>query len=136
MAKNKTKINSRWLTERVNLKYLLNTWTVITISLFILDFFSNNLYDSTASAIGIIYLALLGIYVGEKEFIRWKTKFSSKFSGEYFVVVWTIIMVIFVIAAPLSLGAFRIPADFAVVYTSVIGVFAITQHSKNLKSQR
>jgi len=132
---NKNIKKDTWLSERFDLKVILNIWTFVTIILFSIDFFSGNMYDSATSVISVIYLALLGIYVGEKEFIRWKTDFYSKFSGEVFVAVWTTVMVIFVIAAPLSQGFFRVPAEFAVVYTSVVGVFAISQHSKNLKKQ-
>ena len=129
IEKKKATINRRIL------KLILNFWTIVTIGLLVLDFFSGNKYNSSVSAIGAIYLAMLGIYVSEKEFIRWKTKFSSKFIGESFVGVWTAIMAMFVIAAPLSNGAFSVPTEFPVIYTSVIGVFAITQHSKSLKRQ-
>jgi len=132
MKTKKSKING-FLPARLDLKLILNLWTAITICLFMLDFFSGNIYDSAAASVGVIYLAMLGIYVGEKEYIRWKTKFASKFTGEVFVIIWTIVMAIFAIGAPLSLGAWKIPAEFAVVYTSVVGVFAISQHSKNLK---
>lgn len=125
--------NGQWWAERISLKLILNLWTIATIFVFSLDFFSGNQFDSSASVIGIIYMALLGIYAGEKEYIRWKTKFIPKFIGEAFVAIWTIIMLTFVIVAPLSQGYCRIPGEFAVVYTTVIGVFAITQHSKNLK---
>ncbi|MFA6322640.1 MAG: hypothetical protein WCX71_04155 [Candidatus Buchananbacteria bacterium] len=124
--------NNHWLTERISLKWLLNTWTIITIFLFMADFFSGNQFDSTASVIGLIYMALLGIYAGEKEYIRWRSQFNSKFIGEAFVGIWTAVMIIFALTAPFSQGNFRVPAEFAVVYTSVVGVFAITQHSKNL----
>lgn len=44
-----------------SLKILLNVWTILTILIFVLDFFSGNKFDSQAGAIGIIYLAILGI---------------------------------------------------------------------------
>ena len=128
--------NKKHLTDRWVLKIILDFWTMLTIGLFTLDFFSGNKFDSTASAIGVIYLAILGIYVTEKEYIRWKNKFMSRFLGESFIVIWTMIMVIFVVVAPLSQGQFRIPAEFAIVYTSVIGAFAISQHSKSLHGRK
>jgi hypothetical protein len=118
---------SRWI-----FKIILNSWTVIAIFIFCLDFFSGNKYDSVSSAIGIIYLAILGIYAGEKEYSRWKNHFISQFLGEAFVILWTIMMVIFVITAPLSLGRFRVPAELAIVYTSVVGIYIITKRSKTL----
>ena len=122
---------NRWI-----LKMILNLWTIIAMLLFSLDFLSGNKFDSSASAIGVIYLAILGIYAGEKEYSRWKSKFISNFIGETFVVIWTGLMAFFVIAAPLSSGMYKIPPEFAIVYTSVIGVFALTRHSKALKSRK
>lgn len=106
------------------------------MALFVIDFISGNKFDSSASVIGIIYLAILGIYVSEKEYIRWRSKFISYFLGEGFIIAWTVIMVMFVIGAPLSFGRFRLPAEFAMVYTSVVGAYAISQHSKNLYQQK
>jgi membrane protease YdiL (CAAX protease family) len=122
------KKDQKYRMDRWILKLILNLWTVLTIVLFIADFLSGNKFDTTASAIGIIYLGILGIYVSEKEYSRWKTKFMSRFLGEGFVIIWTVVMVIFVVAAPLSEGRFRIPAEFALIYTSVIAAFALTQH--------
>lgn len=121
-------LHHRWV-----LKTILNFWTILTIILFSIDFFSGNKYDTSASAIGIIYLAILGIYISEKEYARWKVKFMSRYLGEWFVVAWTVLMFIFVILAPLSNGYYRIPGEFAIVYTGVIAAFAISQHSKALR---
>lgn len=122
--------------SRISIKIILDIWTILTIFLFIFDFLSGNKFDSSVSAIGVIYLAILGIYTGEKEYDRWKTRFISRFSGELYVVIWTIIMVIFAILAPFSNGYYKIPAEFALVYTSVVGVFAITRHSRDLHEKK
>lgn len=135
MKKNKKQKNSNWR-HRLILKIILNFWTLAAMIFFLADFFSGNRFDSTASSIGIIYLALLGIYVGEKEYTRWKNKFVSKFLGESFVILWTIIMVIMVIIAPFTQGLFRVPEQFAIIYSSVIGVFAVTQYSKTMRERK
>jgi hypothetical protein len=137
IMKNKklTPIEKKMLLNRRILKLILNFWTILTITLFTVDFFSGNRFDSSAGVVGIIYMAILGIYAGEKEYVRWKTKFVSYFIGEAFVILWTIIMAIFVVLAPLSAGAYKLPAEFAIVYTSTIGIFAITRHSKSLKNE-
>lgn len=123
----KTKFD-RWI-----LKILLNFWSVIALILFIADFASQNLLDSAASAVGVIYVAILGIYVSEKEYVRWKDSYKSNYLGESFVVLWTIVMALFVILAPVSGGYYRIPEEFALVYTSIIGIFAISRQSRNLR---
>jgi|SRR3989344_6797708 len=119
-----------------SLKILVNVWSFITIIMFGADFFSGNQFDSQAGGIGVIYLAILGIYAGEKEFTRWHNDFVSQFVGESFIVIWTAVMITFVVLAPLSGGLFRVPAEFALVYTSVVGIFAVTQHSKLMRSRR
>lgn len=84
----------------------------------------------------MIYLGILGIYAGEKEYTRWKKKFESDHIGEIFVIIWTIAMIFFVITATLSRGMYRLPSEFAVVYTSVVGIFAITARSKALRGDK
>ncbi|MFA6410242.1 MAG: hypothetical protein WCW26_01545 [Candidatus Buchananbacteria bacterium] len=122
---------SRWV-----FKLILNSWTLVTIFIFALDFFSGGRYNSSASAIGIIYLAILSLYAGEKEYTRWKNNFISCFLGEGFVVVWTAVLIIFALTAPLSEGRFKIPAELAVIYTSVVGVYIITKRSKSLRERK
>ncbi|MDD2807123.1 MAG: hypothetical protein PHW95_01195 [Patescibacteria group bacterium] len=122
--------------SRLVLKAIVDIWGILTIILFFVDFLSNNRFDSSASVIGIIYLAILGIYASDKEFSRWKNSFISRFLGEIFVIAWTAIMIIFVVTATISHGQYKVPADFAVVYTSVLGVFAITQRSKELHEHK
>lgn len=119
-----------------SLKILLNIWTILTILTFLLDFFSGHKFNSQAGAIGIIYLAILGIYAGDKEYTRWNENFISHFLGETFIVAWTALMIMFVMIAPLSQGLLKVPAEFALVYTGVVGVFVITQRSKSLHHKR
>jgi len=127
----KNKNNNIFL-DRLVLKILLNFWTTLAMLFYVIDFFSGNIFNTSSSAIGVIYLAILGIYTGEKEYSRWKTKFKSRFLGESFIVIWTMIMAMFVIISPLSNGAYKVPEEFALVYTAIIGVFAVTYHSKTI----
>ena len=121
---------------RWTLKIILNTWTIVAITIFSVDFLSQNKINSSASAIGIIYLGILGIYASEKEYSRWKKKFESDHIGELFVIAWTVVMIFFVFVATFSKGIYTLPGEFAIVYTSVIGVFAITARSKALRSNK
>jgi len=122
--------------DRLVLKVILNFWTVLTMAFFMLDFFSSHEFDIASSAISIIYMAILGIYTSEKEYERWKNRFTSQFAGEGFVIAWTIIMAIFVIMAPFSDGLYKIPEESAVMYTVVIGVFAVSNHSKRIHNRK
>ena len=134
MFLNKDKENS--LFDRVVLKRILNFWTVLAMAFFLADFFSGHRFDVSASSIGVIYLAILGIYTSEKEYVRWRYKFQSKFTGEGFVIAWTVIMALFVILAPLSHGNYKVPEEFAVMYTAIIGVFAVSHHSKRIRQRK
>lgn len=129
----KNQFPARLTRQRLILKVILNFWTVLTMVVFVLDFLSAHGFNAAASAVGTIYLALLGIYVSDKEYSRWRSTFNSRYFGETFVILWTIIMALFVITAPFSQGAYSVPSEFALVYTGVIGVFAVSQHSKALK---
>lgn len=112
--------------------FILDIWSIVALSLLTLDFFSQNKFDSAASSVGIIYVALLGMYVGQKEFSRWHSHFVDRRLGEAFIIVWTVLMVTFTIIATLSGGAYRVPEEFATIYTSVIVIFVLSRHSKSL----
>ena len=83
----------------------------------------------------VIYIGVLGLYVTSKEYYRWKSKekFESKYFGEIYVVIWTIIMLTFVMVAFISNGLMKIPGEFVTTYISALGIFAISQQSKNFK---
>jgi len=106
------------------------------MAFFLADFFSGHQFDISASSVGIIYLAILSIYTSEKEYTRWKNDFKSKFLGEGFVIVWSIIMALFVILTPLSNGYYIVPEQFAVMYTAIIGIFAVSHHSKRVRQRK
>ena len=79
------------------LRFLAGLWGWLTIIIFILDFFNGHLYKSAITNIAIIYGAILAMYVGSKEYRRWKEKkaYQSKHWGELYVVAWTVLMVFF-----------------------------------------
>ena len=122
--------------DRFVLKVILNFWTVLTMALFVADFLSGHHFSVSATAISIIYLAILGIYTSEKEYARWRDNFQSKFVGEGFVIGWTIIMAFFVILAALFSDIYKVPEEFAAMYTAIIGVFAVSYHSKRIHKRK
>ncbi|MBU1131422.1 hypothetical protein KJ840_04785 [Patescibacteria group bacterium] len=116
-------------------KNLSNLWGIIAMGFFIIDFFSYHRYSVGTSAVSVIYIGVLGLYVTSKEYYRWKSKekFESKYFGEIYVVIWTIIMLTFVMVAFISNGLMKIPGEFVTTYISALGIFAISQQSKNFK---
>ena len=117
-------------------RWLTALWTIVAMGLFILDFISGHKYNVTTSSVGIIYITVLTLFVGNKEFSRWYRTHQSTFFGEIFIVVWTILMMCLVIIAPLSKGKYRISGDIIGVYTAVLTIFLISRKSKALSEKR
>ncbi len=118
-------------------KWLADFWGYLTIIIFIVDFFyqEKNLIASTGSA--IIYTAVLVIYVTNKEFNRWQQKsFSSHYLGEIFIILWSIILIFFVMLAIASNGIYQVRPEFYTTYITILGIFAISLNSKNLKQKK
>ena len=105
------------------------------MGLFVVDFFSYHTYDVATSSAAVIYIGVLTIYVGSKEYYRWKipSKFQSKYTGEVFIFVWTIVMMTFVIFAFMANGLFKIPSEFMATYIYILGVYAVSQQSKSFR---
>ncbi len=117
-------------------KRLTNLWTLITISLFTLDFLSHHRYPSGAASVGAIYIGILGLYVGTKEFDRWQHDYASTAKGERFIVAWTAIVIAMALWAVLSGGRYTLPTEIVATYIAVLSVFALSQRSKFLNTQR
>ena len=101
------------------------------MAFFTVDFLTYGKYDSLAGAIGASYIVILGLYVGTKEFDRWKGNHFSRYMGEYFVIFWTVLLIGFIAAIILSANSYRLPSEIITIYISVLGIFAITQKSKS-----
>ena len=117
-------------------KWLTNIWTLIVLALYLIDFFSGNKYNASVGVISVIYISLLSLYVGSKEFDRWTRKYQSVAHGELFVILWSVIIVVMAISATFSEGRYHIPSEVLATYIAVLGVFAITQKSKHLKKSK
>ena len=98
---------------------------------FIIDFLSFGKYNELAGAISAIYISILGLYVGRKEYERWRGRHFSRYLGEYFTLFWTALMIGFILTIMIAENDFYLPSEFVTVYISVLGVFALTQQSKN-----
>lgn len=114
-----------------NWRWLSHLWALITIILFILEFFCGARFDSAATASAIIYISTLGIFVSTKEFGRWQVSYLEKHLGECFVFLWSGLMLLFVIMLVCQ-SNYKIPIEFIPTYIAVLGIFALTQHSKRL----
>jgi hypothetical protein len=122
--------------QQLLLKLLVNSWAFLTLIIFWLDFLKSGLFDSLTSVIGIIYVGILGIYAGNKEFDRWQVHHQSKFRGEIFVLIWTLSIIAMTIIAITTNEIVQLPKDTAAIYTAVLAIFAISQKSKTLFGQK
>ena len=117
-------------------RQLSNLWTFTAMGFFLFDFFTGDKYSGYAAAVSIIYVTVLGIYVGTKEFDRWQEKHHSRRKGETFIIIWTIVILFFIITSIASNGKYRMPSEFTATYIAILSVFALTQRSKFLHNQK
>ena len=116
-------------------KILLNIWSIISLLIITLDFFNFNQYNSATSVVLVIYIAVLGIYATSKEIDRWTKRFYSRYFGELFVVIWTI-LVITMLSISLLNTNYQVSTEITAAYISILGIYAITKKSKNIKQNK
>lgn len=121
--------------NRIFWKVLLNAWTMFVFFITILDFFGQKDYTNAVGVASAIYIAILGIYAANKEFDRWTKRFASKFIGEMYVWVWTVLMITLLIISLSGQPQYRISTEITATYISVLGIFAITQQSKKINKE-
>ena len=117
-------------------RYTTNIWCLISYAAIIYDFIYDHALGDILPSILVVYVALLTIFVGVKEFERWFETHNSRHPGEWFVIGWTII-VIGIFAAKIILHSkYQIPGEVLSTYIAVVSIMAITQKSKKMKSKR
>jgi phosphatidylserine synthase len=115
-------------------RVITDFWGVITALAFIIAFFNVLDLNEPLRSMTIIYVSILSIYAGVKEFTRWKEKnFVSRHNGEIFIFFWTILVIIFVVLSAYNPDKYRVPGELTGTYLSILGVFAISRKSKALK---
>ncbi|MDP2749839.1 MAG: hypothetical protein Q8O89_03340 [Nanoarchaeota archaeon] len=116
-------------------RILSNFWGIVAAIIFSLTFFAISDLNHLLTDITIIYLSILSIYTGLKEYNRWKSaKFMSRYHGEIFVILWTILIMVFILLSAFDKNNYKLATEFTATYLSVLGIFAISRKSKNLKS--
>ncbi len=114
---------------------LTNFWTAIYLLFLFLEFFSADRYSFLVVPLSFLYIGILSVYVGTKEFDRWYHLHKSQHPGELFVVLWTVaIFVLFSLSAYFS-HQFELAHETVAVYIAVLSIFAVTQRSKMLYSE-
>lgn len=119
-------------------RVVVNFWTLIFFVAIVFDFFQHNILaeNEIILAVAAIYAASLAIYSAEKEFRRWHHMHNSIHPGEFYVIIWTV-LVIFLIVGSVTLHIpYHMPVEVSASYIAVISILALTRESKNFYKRR
>lgn len=114
--------------------YIVNIWTLIFIGLVIADFINQNSLGELLDIAGFIYIGILAIYSGDKEFDRWNKIQMSNRKGELYAIIWTVLIISLVAWSFAMERNYKMPTSVISSYTAVLTILAITQKSKSLYS--
>lgn len=117
-------------------RYLANFWTMVAYAGVIFDFFEDGALRNYLSVILIIYIAILTIYSGVKEFERWYECHDSRHPGELFVIGWTVLLFGLLIYSYVTSKSYQIPGEVLSAYITVVGILAITRKSRSLHARK
>ena len=117
-------------------RILTNFWTVVFLLFLVANFVGMDRYNYLIAPFSVIYIGILGLYVGTKEFDRWYEMHEGRHPGEWFVFAWTVVIFI-LIAVSFFLGKdYKVSSEAIADYIMVLSVFALTQKSKRLHEER
>jgi len=115
---------------------LTNLWTLVFMIALTADFFTYGRYGFLMAPFSAIYVAVLGIYVGTKEFERWHENRAGKHPGEIAVIAWTVLVFVLLTTSLFSGARLKLSSEAVAVYIMVLSVFALTQKSKALHRRK
>lgn len=116
--------------------FLLNVWNVVVFAAIVFNFQANGSFDVPMDAMLVVYIALLTIYAGDKEFERWRHKYQGRHPGEVFVFLWTILMIGLGICQYLFHREAGLTSDIVAAYIAVLSILAVTRRSRVLYARR
>lgn len=102
----------------------------------IVDFFAKGNYDFLIAPFSVIYVAVLSLYAGTKEFGRWYDFHESRHPGEWFVIGWTVVILGLTILSFVLGTGYQVSPEAVAVYIMVLSIFALTQKSKQLHHKK
>mgnify|MGYP001585668118 CR=1 FL=1 len=117
-------------------RMLTNFWTAFFMIFLVSNFFSLDQYGFLIAPFSIIYIGVLGLYVGTKEFDRWYDLHAERHPGEWFVIIWTIVIFGLIIVSIFLGKEYKVSSEAVAVYIMVLSVFALTQKSKRLYEEK
>ncbi len=117
-------------------RILTNVWTIVFVGFLIVNFFLMNRLEYLVLPFSVVYVGVLGLYTGTKEFNRWYEMHDGRHPGELFVILWTTV-IFFLFVASFFLGQdYKLSSEVIADYIMVLSVFALTQNSKRLYKKK
>jgi hypothetical protein len=110
---------------------LVNVWTLVFYTFTILDFYFENHLKEFLIPISIIYVAILATYTTQKEFERWHDYNIGRHPGEFYVYIWTGLIVGLFTLDFIYKDHYEVPDEVFTTYLVVLGILAITKKSKS-----
>jgi peptidoglycan/LPS O-acetylase OafA/YrhL len=113
--------------------YLFDTYTLLIWAWLVLEFFSKSELRVPTS-LTTVYLVILGIYVGDKEFERLRKRYSSRqLHGERFVLLWVMTLIAISIVIAFFHNGYHMPGDLPVVTACVLILWLASEYVKKNK---
>lgn len=113
-------------------RIITNFWTFIFLPFLVVNFWSQGQYNFLIAPMSAVYLGVLSLYAGTKEFQRWYDTHRGRHPGEIFVIIWTGVIVVLLGVSLVSGGEYPVAPEIVASYIMVLTVFALTQQSKRL----
>lgn len=138
--KRKIKQKKTSISEIVNsfnfFRRLINFWTIFYFSVIVYDFLFSLNINNLLEIVSAVYIGVLAIYVGDKEFERWYNKHQSRHPGEIFVVLWTVLIFFLIFFGALFKSSYSVPNSVVSSYIAVLTILVITRKSKQVYLSR
>ncbi|MFP4514846.1 MAG: hypothetical protein ACLFNO_02465 [Parcubacteria group bacterium] len=113
-------------------RQIINFWTIVFMIFIVYDFINNNQFIEIMGSLAAIYIGVLAIYVGNKEFERWYDIHRSKHPGEIYVIAWTLLIFTIIALDVIWQKDYQLPSGVVSSYLAVLTILVITNKSKTL----
>ncbi len=117
-------------------RIISNFWTTVFLIFLVINFFMGGRYGFLEGPLSILYVSVLTLFAGTKEFDRWYEKHEGRHPGEWFVAVWTLLIFCLLVFSILNRGSYKISSEVIANYIAVLSIFALTQKSKRLFQEK
>lgn len=117
-------------------RILINFWSIVFLVAIVKDFLGGNSLDGLLNVVASIYIGVLAIYVGDKEFERWYDRHQAKHPGEIFIFIWTLLITVLLVFSSLDEINYKVPSAVSSSYIAVLTILVITKKSKDMYKMR